>query len=198
MRTLPRASCLVPSALAVLLVAVATPAADTGKVDTGKINYGKTAAAAEWHWSDELATPLACLRQAGDKYDVTLINSHADRYKLRIEVSRNGRPVYGWNGHFDSVFRILDDRLYYADFKTSGSGGEVVGVDLNTRKELWRSRLDALGPFPHSAYLNRINLDANREVVSVIGNDSMGRYIEFKRCDNGQTVGHKVFAEKDK
>ena len=51
-----------------------------------------------------------------------------------------------------SVFRILDDRLYYAKFHPSSTGGSIVAVDLTTGKELWTSELIALGNIEHSAY----------------------------------------------
>jgi len=181
---------------AVWLVLMSLAAMSVGSRVTGGIDYQKSVAGARWGWVDEMATPLWCMSQAGEKYDITLRNSHDSRYQLQIEISADGRRIYRWMGHVHSVFRILDDRLYYADFKTSGSGGDVVAVDLSTGKELWRSELKALGPIKHSAYHNLINLDANREVVTVFGLESGGRYLEMKNCEDGRTLAHRVFADE--
>jgi len=69
------------------------------------------------------------------------------------------------------VFRIQGDRLYYAEFHYSGSGGNIVAVDLSKGNELWRSPLKALGEISHSSYLNRMTIDANDDVVSIYGNE---------------------------
>jgi len=69
-------------------------------------------------------------------------------------------------------------------------------VDLSKGNELWRSPLKALGEISHSSYLNRMTIDANDEVVSIYGNESMGRYLEFKDARTGKTVGHKRFSKQ--
>jgi len=160
------------------------------------IDYQKTADGAGWGWLEEMANPLGCISQCGDKYDIRLVSAKDDRYSLTITVLFAGREVYSWKGHRHSVFRILDDRLYYAKFHPSSTGGSVVAVDLGTGKELWTSGLKALGGIKHSAYRAILNLDCNRDVVTVHGNESMGRYIEFKRVDTGETVGHKIFPKQ--
>lgn len=159
------------------------------------IDYQKTADGAEWRWHAEMANPLACIAQCGDKYDINILSSK-NRDDLAISVLLGTQTIYSWKGHQDSVFRILDDRLYYAKFHPSSSGGIIVAVDLTTGKELWTSELKALGSIIHSAYRSSLNLDCNREVVTILGNESMGRYIEFKRVDIGQTVGHKIFPKE--
>ena len=161
---------------------------------TSSIDYQKTADRAQWSFTDAWANPLSCMcRLAGTDYDVWLIRETKDRHALTINFIKDDRPAYQWKGHKHSVFRIRGDRLYYAEFHYSGSGGNVVAVDLNKGNELWRSPLKALGEVAHSAYLNRMTIDANDEVVSIYGNESMGRYVEFKDTRTGKTVGHKRF-----
>jgi hypothetical protein len=91
------------------------------------------------------------------------------------------------------VFEIRHDHLYYADFKEGTSGGEIVAIDLKSGRDLWRSRLDALGAIPHSMYSNRMNLLCTDTVVAVFGDEGGGRYLEFKDIDTGKTVGHRVY-----
>ncbi len=165
---------------------------------TGKryVDYQATAEGARWGWRSEIANPLGCIAQCGGKYDIKLVNPKDDRSSLTIIILLENRTVYSWKGHVASVFRILDDRLYYAKFHPGSSGGDIVAIDLTNGTELWSSSLKALGAFSHSAYSSSLNLDCNREVVTVWGNESMGRYIELKRVDTGETVGHRIFGEE--
>ena len=157
------------------------------------IDYQKTADGARWGWRSEMSNPLGCIGQCGDKYDIRLLSTKNDRYSLIITITLGDQQVFSWKGHVHSVFRILEDRLYYAKFNPGSSGGSIVAVDLQTGKQLWESPLKALGPIRHSAYRNLLTLDANHEVVSVDGNESMGKYVEFKDVITGATVGHKIF-----
>lgn len=157
------------------------------------VDYQKIADAAGWVWRSEMADPLGCVSQCGGKYDIRLLSKKGDRHALTIMILANGKEVFTWQGHRRSAFRILGDRLYYAEFHPSSSGGKVVAVDLTTGKKLWTSPLKALGSVQHSAYRNLMNLDVNDEVVTVWGNESLGRYVEFKSAATGETLGNKVF-----
>jgi len=157
------------------------------------IDYQKTADSANWGWEDDKASPFWGISQAGEKYTIVMVSRPNERHNLTFKVLHGEKVVYTWLGHVKSVFRIQEDRLYYARFSFSGTGGSVVAVDLTTGKELWNSPLQALGPIEHSSYLNQMNLDANLEVVWVRGNESMGRYLEYKDVTTGKTVGHRIF-----
>jgi len=159
------------------------------------IDYQKTADSGGWGWEDTKANPFWCIFQAGAKYSIVMVSEPSDRFSLTFKVLHGEKELYTWRGHVKSVFRIQEDRLYYARFSFSGTGGSVVAVDLTTGKELWDSPLQALGLIEHSAYLNQMNLDANLEVVWVRGNESMGRYLEYKDVTTGKTVGHRIFPQ---
>lgn len=156
------------------------------------VDYQKRADRRGWGWKEEMANPFSCIFQSGRKYDIQILVPKG-RDALTIAVLLDGREVHAWEGHWRSVFRILDDRLYYARFHPSSSGGSIVAVDLSTGKELWTSELKALGSPPHFYYSNILNLDCNQDVVTVYGNETFGGYYEVKRADTGETVGHKVF-----
>jgi hypothetical protein len=159
------------------------------------INYQKTADTSEWRWSRDEANPLYCAGQLPPEYGFRIVVDAADRSNLRLAViGKSGEAVYEWKGHRFSVFRIRNATLFYADWNPHASGGQIVAVDLKTGKELWRSALTAIGLVEHSAYRNLLNLDANNDVVAIYGNESAGRYIEFKDVQNGKTIGHKVFS----
>ena len=161
------------------------------------IDYQKMADGARWGWQRGMTHPLGCISQCGYKYDIALLSKKDNRYSLDITVLLEARKVYAWRGHRHSVFRILDDSLYYAKFHPSSSGGHIVAVDLKTGKELWESPLEGIGPIQHSAYRTLLNLTANHDVVSVYGNESMGRYYEIKDAKTGKTVGNRVFPKKE-
>lgn len=159
------------------------------------IDYQKSADGARWGWREEMAGPIGCISQCGDKYEIRLLSRKDDRHALAISILAGDKEICTWQGHQHSVFRILGDRLYYARFHLSSSGGSIVAVDLTTGKELWVSPLKALGSIQHSAYLTMLNLDCNDDVVTIYGNESLGKYVEFKRTDTGETVGHKTFSK---
>jgi hypothetical protein len=161
------------------------------------IDYQKVANGARWGWQVAMSHPLGCISQCGNKYDLTLQSKNDDRFALTISVHLEGIKIYSWDGHMNSVFRILDDRLYYANFHPSSSGGTVIAVDLKTGKELWTSSLNALGDISHSAYRTLLNIDCSNDVVTIFGNESMGQYFEIKRTDTGATVGHKIFEKSE-
>lgn len=179
------------AAITGVLVTLAGALAAGGADD--KTDYQKMTQSAAWGWNQEQAGPAYGISQSGGKYDIRIDVSHDDLSNWTFSIQRDGKPICSWRGHPHTVFRIQEDRLYYARFHTSGSGGQVVAVDLTTGKELWASDLKALGPIQHSAYQNLMNLDANLEVVTVWGNETMGRYLEFKDARTGQTVGHRIF-----
>lgn len=157
------------------------------------LDYQKIASTTEWRWDDELASPLRGIRLDGSEYDITISSNHQDRARLIFSIAHNNKEIYVWKGHFRTVFSIQENRLYYARFSPSGSGGEIVAVDLSSGRELWKSPLTALGPIQHSAYSNRMTLEANGDTLSIYGKESMGRYFEIKDVKTGRTVGHKRF-----
>jgi len=162
----------------------------------GGVNHQKMLDRDPWAWNEEYASLLYCISQAGDVYDIHIRSPHDQRRSLHFSIHRDGKTVYEWEGHHHTVFRLLGDRLYYPRFSYSSSGGEVVAVDLKTGDEIWQSPLKALGPIEHSAYLNRIVINANDEAVYIQGNESLGRYTEIKDTDTGQTIAHRIYKEE--
>ena len=136
---------------------------------------------------------IAFYSNPAPQYDVTLSRDHRKPDVVSIVIARDQKTAYQWVGHAHSVFQIVGDRLYYADYSTLGTGGAVVAVDLTTGKALWRQPLQALGPIEHSKYFNRMNLQADANSVRVTGNESAGRYIEVKETATGHTMADHRF-----
>jgi len=181
------------SVVFLLASGMATSLTQAQDLSKSGIDYQKAVDSALWDWKDEKASPFEGIRLAGAKYSIVMVSEPSDRDSLTFKIFHGDKEVYTWGGHVSTVFRIQEDRLYYARFHPSGSGGSVVAVDLNTGKELWDSRLQGIGPVEHSAYVNLMNLDANFKVVTVWGNETMGRYLEIKDVTTGKTVGHRIF-----
>jgi hypothetical protein len=184
--------CLLTVAALFTVVARATVDPRTGQA----IAAGATG----WRWSDIEATPLGC--NAGNpsgNYDLQFIRYAKTPAQLTIKITSGDKEIYTWIGHANTVFAIRGDLLFYANFSPISSGGEIVSVDLTSGKERWRSPLKAMGPIQHSAYQNRINLDASTAnpkgggTLNIWGNESMGKYLEIKDADTGNTVGHRKF-----
>lgn len=147
-----------------------------------------------WDWSLDRADPLHCLlQQSGGEFDVTLSGDHREPGVVKVIITRDQKIAYEWVGHAYTVFQIVGDRLYYADYSSLGSGGAIVAVNLATGKVIWRAPLEALGPIEHSKYLNRMNLQADANSVRITGNESAGRYVEVKDTATGRTIAHRKF-----
>jgi hypothetical protein len=161
----------------------------------GTADWKKCVDGMQWEWHTDMSNPLGCITQCGSKYDIRLLSKANDRESLTIAILLSDKVVYSWRGHSHSVFQIIDDKLYYVQFHTSGSGGSIIAIDLKTGNTLWTSRLKAIGPIEHSAYHNLMNLTANNDIVCIYGNESMGRYIEIKNTNTGDTIGHKIISK---
>jgi len=88
---------------------------------TDRDSYQAIADGARWGWQPGMSDPLGCVTQCGSKYDIRLLSAKRDRNSLVITVLLADHPVYSWQGHRHSVFRILGDTLYYARFHPSAS-----------------------------------------------------------------------------
>ena len=177
--------------ISVLLTAAAMPMATLSALADDGIDMRDDQ---HWDWSLDRANPLHCLlQQSGVDYDVTLVGDHREPGMVKIVIARDHKSAYEWVGHAHTVFEIVGDRLYYADYSTLGTGGAIVAVDLTTGNVVWREKLEALGPIEHSKYLNRMNLAADASSVRITGNESAGRYVEVKDAATGRTIAHRKF-----
>jgi hypothetical protein len=156
-------------------------------------DYDKAARATPWIWHDERASIIYSVFRFPREYRVELIRP-MDKFDLTIRLLKDGKEIHTWQGHGRTVFALSGDVLVHADFNPSSSGCSLVAYDLKKREPLWKSSLKGLGPIPHTAYSNAVNLDVvNFEVVRVFGNEAAGRYLEFVDLKTGKTVGHHVY-----
>ena len=152
-----------------------------------------TVAQCEWQWEASQVGPLLEGFWPRGKYGFK-VESLSRGMNCKISVTNEGDDIFSWKGNYTSVFRIAEDRLYFADWSPIGTGGEIVAVDLLSGKELWRKQLKALGPISHSGYANSIRLDLKRGGIWIWGKESLGKYVEVKHPESGKTIAHKVFS----
>ncbi len=186
-----------------LLVALAVPQADHLSAalagDEATTDWQTWADRQAWSFEDDEAQPLFCALKR---------NAPFVAYEIRLRVLKGGNSVgidvveegtvrYAWTGHRNSVFVIRERRLYYVEFGRSSSGAALVAVDLETGTVLWRNACRGIGPVGHSGYRNLVNLDVTDEVAVVRGKESLGRYLEVKRLQDGRTLGHRRFAAEE-
>lgn len=146
----------------------------------------------EWRWSKNQAKLEYCIkRHFTNDYEVELLKK--DKYHSAIKIrDKSGRVVFSFEeGRLSLVFTRWRDTLFVAAHSHIASGCEVVAVDLQSGKTLWKTRLQGIGPIEHSQYLNRINIDTDGKRIIVYGNEANGRYIEHLDLKTGKMLVNK-------
>lgn len=77
------------------------------------------------------------------------------------------------------------------------SGCDVVAVDLEKSRQLWRSRV-GFGPTNHSWYANEVAMNMGDDVVVITGNETAGAYIAIVDIKTGKLLGRKNFPKAKK
>jgi len=118
--------------------------------------------------------------------------------QMTIKFVRDGKEIIALEGHLSSVFRAEGNTLYFAEFRSYANGCALVAYDLSTGRKLWRSDLQGIGGVEHSAYQNRVtmNMKLGRDVICVMGYESLGNYIEIVDGKTGKTIAHRKFAPR--
>lgn len=150
-----------------------------------------------WVWDDSAASPFGSLPYDTSKYDVRILLKKEKHGGYFITFLDGEREVFTIHGHHRTVFATCDNRLYYGEFGTSSSGAEIVAVDLETGKQLWKSSVLGIGPVTHFAYTNALTLRAHSKGVMVYGNEALGQYFEVKDPDTGVTIAHRLFTREE-
>lgn len=185
--------------LAVLCVLVVRPGSTVhADEDRAARTWQERAQQARWRFEDAEANPLFCALKRNGKFGAYQVNLRVQKgaRTIMIDVLDEGVVKHSWHGHRRSVFVIRDKRLFYADFSRSRMGAAIVAVDLETGQRLWRRPCRGLPKRPHSGYRNHVLLGASKDVLVIKGRESYGRYIEYKRPDDGTTVGHRIFEDE--
>jgi hypothetical protein len=157
-------------------------------------DYQKTADSTAWSWSAERASVSDSFLKFPNTHGIELLRKKNKYGEITIRIMDDGKELVAWEGHYRSVFSLIGDILVYAEFHPSSSGCSVVAFDLKNQKQLWKTRLQGLGPIAHFRYSNSVNLEViNNDAVRVFGNESAGQYLEIVDLKTGKTVGHQKY-----
>jgi hypothetical protein len=151
--------------------------------------YQAKADQAAWNWIPERASLDYCLRES----PISATSRPSEQSGIIISLRLNGKQEVEFAGHAETVFAVGNNVVYYAEFHPHSTGCEVVAINLETGKQLWRHPLKGMGSISHSKYRNQVILDIDELTVRVLGKESAGRYVEYVDRESGRTVGHRVF-----
>ncbi len=129
----------------------------------------RLADAVSWRFKPEEATLDFCAKRPSGEYKVECQES-GEYSNERITVTftrRDGtiaysQAVFSSNGY---IFQIVGDRLYTGSFLSCSEGCKVAAINLQDGRKLWSRTLIAVGCVAHSAYNNKVNLDADSRTL---------------------------------
>jgi hypothetical protein len=146
----------------------------------------------QWRWSKEKASLAYSTKHHLPDYDVERVREKGYYTPIKIRTKTDRKVIYILeDGHESTVFTRWKDVLYIAEYSPIGTGCEVVALDLMTGTQLWKSRLEGIGPTGHSQYSNLVNIETDGWRVIVTGNETHGRYVEHLDLASGKTLTNK-------
>lgn len=175
---------------------------------SAEVDWEKVAREAQWEWPRPDPTVLtATMDDVEDSpYDVVIHrypwkvvwderNKNLDTFGCfyDLKIMRNGEVLFQKPAHDGTVFRILGNRIFFAQFKPLDCGCKIICFDLDAKKLLWETELKAVGFVGHSAYHNRVSLGTSDKVVRVYGWETNGKYVEYLDPNTGKRLAHRVF-----
>jgi hypothetical protein len=177
---------------ALLFAAFRVPAASFA-FDEQIARWQESVEKAAWSFHERDADILSAVSQYGGDCDIHLIFERKRPSTIQLRLVRDGKQVLTLSGHRHSVFVTGNNVLYFAHFLPSAFGCSVAAYDLTTGGELWRTRLKGVGGVAHSAYRNLVNIRLSDDVITVVGHEAYGDYLELLDRKTGQRVAHRVF-----
>jgi hypothetical protein len=157
------------------------------------VDYQQKASAAAWEWHPERDGIMYSVLSAPREYEITLTRPKDTFGELTIQFKLDEKDSYTWQGHGKTPFLVRDKVLYYAAYNAYSTGCAAVAYDLASKKQLWKTNLEGLGPIAHTEYYNAVQMDFDGDALRVYGDESAGKYVEYVDLKEGKTVGHKIF-----
>ena len=158
----------------------------------------------KFRFSEAQATAKYSVSQYSGDCKIDLVSDPKRVGNLTLNFKRDGKEVLVLPGHLLSVFRAVDNVLFFADFEYSSAGCKVVAYDLTTEKKLWETRLNAAECYTHSAYMNQVTLDLSSlegqgdktdRVIYIRGHESYGDYAEILDPATGKILARKIYRQ---
>jgi hypothetical protein len=156
-----------------------------------------------WRWPKEEPNLFSSILDVpiNTPYEVALIRrkrasvlpERGDAHPFEVRILRDRGLLFEAPAEASTVFKLVGNLLYYAEFSGMTFGCKVIAFDLDSKKQLWKTDLKAVGPIGHSIYSNRVSLKLEGGVLKVQGWETKGKYIEYLDVATGRTVAHRVF-----
>ncbi len=151
-----------------------------------------------FHFTEDRANPFSSIFDFNGACDIH-VNSRLKNYPVltfKFVLKRERAIVI--QGHTRSGFCTDDSGkvLFFAQFPHNGTGCTILAYSLQNGKELWKTRLHALGitkQIDHLRYSNKVDISARLDSVRVWGRESFGDYSEKLDPRTGKIVAHKVY-----
>jgi hypothetical protein len=156
-------------------------------------DYQKVADEAKWDWQAEKATVLHSVLNFQGDYQIEVVKRPNSFGDLTVRFTKDGKDALTLKGHYATAFVGKGTILYYTEHDVATTGCALVAFDLAKGKELWKTKLMALGPIAHFGYRNHVALEVVGDAAKVLGNETAGQYVEFVNLKTGKTVGHRIF-----
>lgn len=113
--------------------------------------------------------------------------------KYELKFMNGDKQILEINGHRNSGFVANGDELFFAQYSTGTDGCTVVAYDLSTGRQRWKTKLKGVQAGVHFAYSNKVIISLETEVVTVMGHESKGDYIEVVDRKNGETLANRIY-----
>lgn len=123
-----------------------------------------------------------------------LTTSTSDGLTLRLEPDESSARA-GWTTQLaepmvpdGQLVRYSQEQALVVAYSRISSGGQLIAVNLQDGKILWRQHLKALGAVNHSQYMNEVQLYVEQERVIIHGMESGGCYTELRSARDGAFI----------
>jgi len=167
-------------------------------------DWQKFAEKQPWEWDGEKAALMYSVYQHLGDHQVEVISpkwvgEDPQPYNnLTVRIFAERKEIYSFKAHRGTVFSRVGSVLYITDYCPIGSGCSVFAYDLETKKELWRSRLQSISHWSHSVYRNAVTIENRGDVLVVRGKEELLKYVEYVDMKTGKTLAQKEYPWQEK
>ncbi len=164
----------------------------THRLGTSTPSSSGTSSQPAWQWDESQCSILYCIQEYLREQEFELVFAPRRTVVLRILVDH--KEVFTYEAHDQTTFIRLRSVMYIADYHQHRSGCSILAVDLSTGKQLWKTKLRALGPVGASKYSNSVIVAEESGRIIVYGNEANGRYIESLDMKTGELIENTQLA----
>jgi len=160
------------------------------------VDWNKKVQETAWSWPEHVPNLFDSSMASSKPYTVRLEHINDDPFHLglfNVSILRDDKVLVTFRTPHYTIFKLIGDKVVYTNYNNHNNGCEIVALDLVSKKEIWRTRMDAVSPIPHSVYGNCVNLDTEDNIIVVFGWEGAGKYVEYLEPNTGKVLGKKAF-----